>query len=209
MSDNMLRAYKASLVMEPIALLDYYVKIITYTRGVFYGKVDFYEAIPPFQWIDFAAAAPWGPLTVAAAIAAGTTAPKANVTNLDLEENEFGQWRFFPLDNINIQLFNPGGVAKWQLKNIQVGVDKNIIYRDPTLCTTEFFSYEDRRPAMVCTNFSAYAKTAARIIGWGYRFHMVQIPVTSPLGVKLQSGVVPSTPIQCAGYVGTGEKQAL
>ncbi len=206
MQDLMLRAYKASLAMEPIALLDYYVKILTFTRGAYWGKVDFYEAIPPFQWIDFTAIAPWGPLGVAGAIAAGTTAPKANITNLDLEENEFGQWRFFPLDNMMLQLFNPAGVSKWQLKNVQVGIDKNIIYRDPTLVTTEFFSYEDRRPAMTCTNFSGYALIPARVIGWGYRFHVIPIEPNSQIGRQLASGGQTYTPIQCSGYNGSEEQ---
>ena len=202
MQDLSLHAHKASLAMEPIALLDYYVKIMTFTKGAVWGKVDFYEAIPPFQWIDFAAATPWGPLAAATPIAANTTNPKANITKLELEDFEFGQWRFFPLDNFMVQIFNPAGVSKWQLKNVQVGIDQQIIYQDPTLVSTEIFNYEDRYIAMAATNFSARPISTARIIGWGYRFHFKPLDEKSAEYGKLINNQLPYTPIQCSGYNG-------
>lgn len=202
--DLMLRAYKAAEGMEPIALLDDYVKIITYKQTIF-RKVDFYEAIPPFQCIDFCAAAPAGPLAVAAALAAATTGPQSLVTNLDLQDDEFGQWRWFPLDNAQIQLFLPNGVGKWQLKNLQVGLDKAIIYRDPLLISTEVNTWQDERPSMRPINFSGYALTAIRIISLGFRFHTTDEFAKDKAdndNIKkgLQEGRIPCTPIQCSGH---------
>ncbi len=210
--DYMRRAFKAADAMEPIALLDDYVKIISQGQTL-YRKVNFFEAIPPFQWIDFCAAPPAGPLGAAAPLGAGTVSAKANVTNLDLFMDEFAQWRWFPLDNMQVQLFLPSGVSKWQLKNLQVGIDRGIMYRDPLLVTTEFFSWQDNRPAMQAMNFSAYALLAARVVGWGYRFHTTDRFALSPDGNEdrlrsdqiltgLQSGAIPCTPIQCAGLIG-------
>ncbi len=217
--DLMLRAYKASLAMEPIALLDYYVKIIANT-GTYWKKVTFYESIPPFQAIDTQAAPPRGPLAVAAALAAGTQGAKTPVGNLDLWKNEFGQWRFFPLDNAQVRLYLPGGNAKWSLKNLQVGIDRSIIYRDPTLVSTEFNTWEDQRPSVEPLNFSSYAITACRIIVMGYRFHTEDIiermaakpgiPTPSagnaPPGTLegLEAGRVPFTPIICKAQAGSG-----
>lgn len=199
--DYMRRAYKAAEAMEAIALIDDYVRVITH-GGTHYRKVIYYEFIPPFQWIDIIVA------NGLANLPATTTAAKANVTNLDLYEDEFGQWRFFPLDNLQVQLFNPAAVPKWQLRNIQVGIDRNIIYRDPLLVSTEFCTWEDERPAVTVMNFSSYALGAARLVGWGYRYHCTDKfdPDNKQKNAQildgLQMGTIPSTPIPCAGYVG-------
>ena len=202
--DLMLRAYKASDAMEPIALLDDYVKIIGY-RETIYRKVDFYEAIPPFQCIDFQAAVPAGPLAAAAPLAAATTGAQAQLTNLDLQDDEFGQWRWFPLDPAQIQLFLPNGVAKWQLKNLQIGLDRAIIYRDPLLISSEMYSWQDERPSMRPINYSGYALTAIRIIAFGFRFHTTNLfaetrTESDKILAQLKAGNLPCTPIQCAGH---------
>lgn len=198
--DYMRRAYKAAEAMESISIPDDYVKIITH-GGTYYRKVTYYEFIPPFQWIDVVVA------NGLANLPAATAAQKANVTNLDLYENEFGQWRWFPLDNLQVQLFNPAAVPKWQLRNLQVGIDRNIIYRDPLLVSTEFNTWEDERPAMAAMNFSGYALLAARIVGWGYRFATTGVfdenkQKSAQVLAQLESGTLPSTTIICTGHVG-------
>ncbi|MDD5510850.1 MAG: hypothetical protein PHI12_08570 [Dehalococcoidales bacterium] len=199
--DFMRRAYKASDAMEPVALLDDFVRVITNGQEYF-GKVDFFEAIPPFQCIDFCAVPPWGPLAVATPMPAATSPGKYNVTNLDLDDDEFGQWRWFPLDNIQVGLYLPSGVAKWSLKNIQGALDRAIVYRDPLLVSTEFYSWEDQRPAMQPTNFSGYVQNAARIVAFGYRYHISQIKVGNPLYTNLLNGNTPCTPVICKGFIG-------
>jgi hypothetical protein len=191
MQDLMLRAYKASNWMEPIALLDYYVKIINYQTSVF-RKVTFLESIPPFQCLDIGA------------VAAQTRGAKTPATNLDLFDGEFGQFRWFPLDNAQISIYLPTGVAKWQLKNMTVGLDRSIIYRDPSLVSTEFNTWEDERPSFEPVNFTDYALTACRIIAMGYRF--ITDPVTDPgLLSRLNAGTQAYTPIICAGRTGGGK----
>ncbi|MDD5700430.1 MAG: hypothetical protein PHU23_00145 [Dehalococcoidales bacterium] len=195
--DMMLRAFKAAEAMEPIALLDDFVKIISY-QSTRYRKVDFYESIPPHQVWDTQAATPNGPLAAAAALAANTTGALSAVTNFDLNDDEFGQWRWFPYDNAEIYLFLPSGVGKFQLKNRQIPVTKSIIYRDPLLVSTEFNSWEDERPSVRPVNFSGYAMTAIRIIALGFRFHTVAVDKATE--DKLATGQLPCTPIQCAGH---------
>ena len=107
MSDSLM-AYQVKDGMEPIVLLDYYVRVKTYNSAVFLGQVDFFERIPWFQAIDMGA------------IAVQSFAAKQNVTNLDLWDQEFGQWRWYPLDDAQVSVFVPAGVSKWQLKNITV-----------------------------------------------------------------------------------------
>jgi hypothetical protein len=225
--DMMLRAYKAAEAMEPIALLDDYVKVISYQTNQ-YRKVDFYEAIPPHQAWDTQAAAPNGPLAAAAALAAATTGALSPVTTLDLDKDNFGQWRWFPYDNAEIYLFLPSGVGKFQLKNRQIPVTKSIIYRDPLLVSTEFNTWEDERPSVRPVNFSGYALNAIRIIAFGYRYHTIEpagfYVTEGPRKGKvvaqredagrgdtgyyavmteleaLKQGLLPCTPVQCAGH---------
>ncbi len=223
--DYMRRAFKASRTMEPIALLDDFVKIITY-KDVLYRRVSFFEAIPPHQPLDLGA------------IAAQTVSARTNIQNLDLNDDEFAQWRFFPLDNAMIRVFLPRGVSKQQLKWVQIGFERNIIYRDPTLVSTELFQWEDQRPAIEGMNFSDYALAACRVVFFGYRFHTEDVAtlvkVIDPGGTALikdsiigkdefvtananaqktgriqatsrsvldlvVTGQIPCTPIQCAG----------
>lgn len=185
MSDEMLRAYKAARMMEPIALVDWFVRVQTY-KDEYYRKVIYRESIPPFQVLDIGA------------IVAQTVSARTNAGNLDLQDDEFGQWRWFPLDNVMVRLFNPAGVAKHQLKFLQVGVEKSIIYRDPTLLSTEFFTWEDERPAFEGMNFSDYNLNACRIIVFGYRFKTEEIKDKIILE-KVQNKELPVTPVVCAG----------
>jgi hypothetical protein len=226
--DLMLRAYKAAEAMEPIALLNDYVKILSY-QAIRYRKVDFFESIPPHQAWDTQAATPNGPLAAAAALAAATTGALSAVTTLDLNDDEFGQWRWFPGDNGEIYLYLPSGVGKFQLKNRQIPLTKSIIYRDPLLVSTEFNTWEDERPSVRPVNFSGYPMFAIRLIFMGFRFHTVEpegffvmagpnrgkvvaskgeagsspeaglYPVIGELAA-LEQGLLPCTPVQCAGH---------
>lgn len=190
MPDIMLRAYKASITMEPIALLDYYVRIKTY-KAEHYRQVDYFETLPPFQGINLGALAAQ---TVSARLSVSAGAVSSN---FDLAADEFAQWRWFPMDNFLARLFLPAGVAKHQLKFLQLGIDSNIISRDPTLVSTEFNSWEDERPAFEAMNFSDYALAATRIIAMGYRFHTQPIDPATLQGIK--SKTIPCTTILCAG----------
>ncbi len=157
MSYDMLRAFKAARTMEPIAEVDWFVKVETY-RDTHFRQVTYRETIPPFQVLDIGA------------ITAQTVSAVTNAGNLDLNDDEFGQWRWFPLDNVMARIYNPAGVSKYQLKLLQVGVEKSIIYRDPTLLSTEFYTWEDERPAFEGMNFSDYGLNACRFIILGYRY---------------------------------------
>ncbi len=160
--EEMLRAFKAARMMEPVAQVGWFVNIQTY-KDQYYRRVSYRESIPPIQILDIGA------------IAAQTVSARTNAGNMDLQDDEFGQWRWFPLDNVFVRLFNPAGVSKHQLKLLQTGIEKSIIYRDPTLLSTEFNTWEDERPAFEGMNFSDYALNACRIIIFGYRYKTVEV----------------------------------
>jgi len=158
-----LYVFKAQVGMfDPIALQNQNV-CIHYVQNTYYRKVDFLESLPPFQCLNIGA------------LGAGAVSARTNVANLEMPDNEFGLFRWWPLDDVQIRLFHPSGMAKWQLRNLQVAVDPQILVRDPNLVSTEIAVWENNRPAMEAINAHAFALGAARVVAIGYRFHTSEI----------------------------------
>lgn len=188
--------FKAQIGMfDPVALHDQNVRII-YGESRYIRRVDYIEAIPPFQCID---------LVVASGAVIPATAPTAkfNATNLEAADHEFALFRWYPIDDAQILLFHPSGVSKAQLRNLQVPYDMNIIFRDPNLVSTEIAVWQNNRPAFSAINGHAFALNALRIIALGYRFHTVDLEsgkcANSALVNAINKGESPVTNVYCSG----------
>jgi len=163
-----LHIFKAQVGMaDPVALQDQNVAI-HYVHNIHYRRVDFLEAIPEFQCADLGA------------VPAVNQSGRTNLANLEMADNEFGIWRWYPLDDLQYQLFHPSGISKYQLRNLQVPVDPAILINDPNLVSTEIGIWEDNRPAMIAVNGHAFIVLAARIRAIGYRFHTIDPEPISP-----------------------------
>jgi len=180
--------FKAQVGMfDPLALQNQNV-CIHYVQNTYYRKVDFLEALPPFQCLNIGALG-----------AAGISA-RTNVVNLEMPDNEFGLFRWYPIDDAQIRLFHPAGMAKWQLRNLQVTIDMQVLVRDPNLVSTEIAVWQNNRPAMEAINGNAFALGAVRIIAIGYRFHTIDLESTDKELVKaLKAGTQPCTHVWCSG----------
>jgi len=183
--------FKAQVGMfDPIALQNQNV-CIHYVQNEYYRKVDFLESLPPFQCLNIGA------------LAAVSVSPRTNVVNLEMPDNEFGLFRWYPIDDAQIRLFHPVGMAKWQLRNLQDTVDMQITDRDPNLVSTEIAVWQNNRPAMEAINGHAFALAAVRIIAIGYRFHTIDLEkgknVDEALVKALKAGTVPCTHVWCSG----------
>jgi len=180
-----LHIFKAQVGMfDPVALQDQYV-IIHYMNQRLYRQVDFFESIPPFQAIDLGA------------LAVQTASARFNVGNLEAGNGEFALYRWFPLDNVQVMLFLPAGVAEFELRNLQVPVDMAIGQRDPNLVSTEIAVWQDNRPAMIALNHTDYAQTAVRIVAMGYRFHTEE--VSKAVKEAIVARKEPATHVWCSG----------
>ncbi len=163
-----LHIFKAQIGMaDPVALQDQNVAI-HYVHNIHYRRVDFLEAIPEFQCVDLGA------------VAALNQSGRVNVTNLEMADNEFGIYRWYPLEDLQFQLFHPSGISKYQLRNVQVPVDPGIIFNDPNLVSTEIAVWENNRPAMIAVNGHAFPFIAARVRAIGYRFHCIEPEPITP-----------------------------
>lgn len=183
--------FKAQVGMfDPVALMGHNVTI-HYVQNTYYRKVDFVEAISPFQCIDIGA------------LAATTASARNNVTNLEMPDGEFGLFRWYPIDDAQIRMYHPAGIAKSQLRWLQVPVDMNILYRDPNLVSTEIAVWEDNRPAVEAINGHAFGLGGVRIVALGYRFHTVDLESgqhkNDALVSAIKSGAQPSTDVWCSG----------
>ncbi len=157
-----LHIFKAQVGMfEPTSLQDHNVAI-RYQQNTYYRRVDYLESIPSFQCINLGA------------LAAVTAGGKVNVVNLEMPDNEFGLFRWYVIDDAQILLYHPAGIAKAQLRNLQVPFDMNILYNDPNLVSTEIAVWEDNRPAMQAINGNAVGLGGVRIKALGYRFHTIE-----------------------------------
>jgi len=180
-----LYAFKAQLGMfDPVALQDHNV-CIHYLQERHYRQVDFLESLPPFQCIDLGA------------LAAGTRTARTAIVNLEMADDEFALFRWYCLDNVQVYLFLPVGVAKFELRNIQVPYDYKTLQRDPNLVSTEFCVWQINRPAVEAVNGMDYALTAVRIIAMGYRFHTIALPKETIDAIK--AGKEPCKHVWCSG----------
>lgn len=186
--------FKAQVGMfDPLALQNQNVAI-HYVQNTYYRKVDFLEAIPPFQCIE---------LTAGLGLAATAVTARTNVPNLEMADEEFGLFRWYTIDDAQIRLYHPSGIAKNQLRWLQVPYDMNILFRDPNLVSTEIAVWENNRPAMEGINGHAFALGGVRIIALGYRFHTFSLESgkgqDSNLVRALKEGREPCTHVWCSG----------
>lgn len=174
-------------LMEPVALINHNVCIL-YGSVKNWRRVIYLEPIPPFQCLDIGA------------IVAQTTTPRTQAVNLQLLDNEFGQFRWFPIDNAQIRLWLPQVDGRFVLRQMQVPVDMTITDRDPCLHLTEFYVWEDYSPWFEAINFMDYALTQCRIIAQGYRYITTELSKTTISAIE--AGTVPCVYVVASGSSG-------
>ena len=172
-------------LMEPVALKDHNVAILWSDQWT-YKKVRRWDAVPPFQFLNLGA------------IAANTTGAAVNAVNLELLDDEFGQYRWWVIDNAQVRLWLPAASGVPRLRNLQPVFDSNVIVRDPCLHLTEFFVWEDNRPQFQGINGSNYALAQARLVCQGFRYRVEDLPAADIK--EIQAGRKPCVYVQAQGF---------
>ena len=174
-------------LMDPIALINHNVCIL-YGSVKNWRRVIYLEPIPPFQCLDLGG------------VNAQTTTVRTQAVNLALLDNEFGQYRWFPIDNAQVRLFLPQADGRFVLRNVQVPVDMTITDRDPCLHLTEIYVWEDYAPFFEAMNFMDYDLDQCRIIAQGYRY--VTTELSRPTITRIESGQEACTYVVASGSAG-------
>ncbi len=177
--------------MEPVAMPYHNVRII-YGSETRYRQVSRMEAIPPFQCVD-----------VGAIGAGATNANPTEIQNLRMFNNEFGQFRWYPIDHMQATLFLPQATGKYRLKQLMVPVDEMVVERDPDLHLTEIFIWEDNTPWVSCLNYTDYANATSRIVAMGYRYAVTKEELSADIVQAINQGQIPCVTIQCSGFEGS------
>jgi len=153
-------------LMEPVALIGHNVSILFNNRWRFH-RVTYLESIPPFQCLNIGV------------VGAQTVSNQISGVNLELLTNNFGQFRWYPIDNAQVRVWSPNSDGRYVLNNILSQVDMNIRDRDPCLHLTELFVWEDNRPWFQAINLMDYALLQCRIIAQGFRFEVEDLDTST------------------------------
>lgn len=147
---------------EPIVRIGENVKLAL-MESVKFGRVRYVEPIQP-QIIDL------GPIP-APSTPAEIPKPGSSreLTELNLGDMEFGQWRIVLLDDILLEVNIPAAVGKFITK-----ARKTLVSRASNILSgshfTEVYTYKDTVPTVVPYNPGFYAVASSRILVHGFRY---------------------------------------
>lgn len=174
-------------LMEPVALPGHRV-CVKYGEVDYYRKITWYESIPFFQCLN-----------LGAHLAGASTANATEAVNLRLFDHEFGQFRWFPIDHVQVRMWLPSGEGKSRLRNLMVPLDEAIVIRDPCLHMTEFYVWEDKAPFFVAVNITDYDLAQVRLVAGGYRFKVTTKELPGDEVQAIKAGDLPCTTIMATG----------
>lgn len=132
-----------------------------------YYTVDFVEPLPAGSRsvIDF------GSLT------AGNKTQKAVQSLLQVDKDHLLQVRMFPIDDVEVELWQLSGNARFNEKNWFARVTRFTPFFDPDGRTTEFFvNGKDRDAQFVVNNPRSAALSSSRVMFWGFRYVLTPLP---------------------------------
>jgi len=177
---------ESQLGIKPVVLVGKNV-CLQYANTEHFRRVTAWEPIPHFQFLDIGA------------IAAATTSNRTPAPNLEAQDNEFLQIRWYCLDTAQVRCFVPNAIAKNNLKNLQVAVDPTAPLRDPDLHLNEIYIWEDNAPSFEAINYTGVAIAACRLIGFGFRF--ISDALDKDKIAAIRNGA-PCTYLPCTGAAG-------
>jgi len=151
--------------VEPVVLPDEIVGLWV-NKVYYFFKVVYIEDIPRSRAIE----------QNLGALAAGVSSAKTQITLLDLPDKEFGQFRGFVIDDIEVAVFLGQADQRYKLKNVNAWLDRFTDLRDPCGHTTEFFVYQDQSAYLIGTNPTGYANTQSRCGFYGFRYVLEDLP---------------------------------
>ena len=130
-------------------------------------RVDYIEPLPRSAPLVVDLVALSGNVT----IAANGSITKQLIQFLRLNDKEITHFRFEPIDDIEVILWEQSATARYATNFVQARASKFTATRDPWLATTTFFVIgKDRDVNIEARNPNPVAWPQARVAFWGYRY---------------------------------------
>lgn len=143
--------------LEPVALYDDIVGLITSTGAVSYFKVQHLEPLPEYTH-DFGS------------IAAGNSTQISQIDAIKLGKGWLGHYRVQVVDDIQVKAFQPKSVAKWAATELFL-----VSPESSPDNLTEFFAKEDQVPFFTATNPTDYNTPMARVKFRGFKYMIEEV----------------------------------
>ena len=142
------------------------------TVGLWIGKVWKFAKVTLVEGLPFGS-----PLVQnLGAIAAGGTVQPVQLTILDMNNYEFGQFRAKVLDDFAAELYLGRADKRFSTKSVNSRITVYTDQVENIYNTTEFFICEDNHAFMAGYNETGYALTQARVAFWGFRYAYEELP---------------------------------
>jgi len=143
--------------LEPIAKVDENLKIIGGGSTVF-AKIVYIEQIPSIRH-DFGSLSP------------GSSTSPTEYTELRMPEDELGQFRLTPIDNITFQVNQKRSTQRFATQQTIASIEPSLL-RDNL---TELFVLELDAPFITVTNPTGDTLPKTRIIASGFRYQLERL----------------------------------
>lgn len=157
--------------IQPVVHIEQNLRIYTRTDWAFF-RVDYIEPMPRGSALIVDMVVVAGATT----IAAYGTITKRVVPILQLNDLEFLQVRWEPIDDVEGILWEQSANARYVSRGTQARVDLSTAGRDPYLATTTIFILgRDRDMNLQVANPNPVALPQARFRFWGYRYMLTAL----------------------------------
>ena len=126
------------------------------------------------------------------AINAESESKDTAITEVELNEDEIGQFRFIPLDDIEVEIKQPLANARGFTKTVVTRVSKLSAQLDPTLKHTEVFTIEDEKLYFKIKNPSKSNISRSRVAIFGWKFKVKELKAKPQKYAVIQVEVLPT-----------------
>jgi len=187
-----------SAPIQPVVKIKENISIYTRAKWQHYS-VEYIEPMPrssPFTADLVALANPAGGV-----LAAAGQINKQLLAILQLDDGEFLQLRWEPIDDVEAVLWETAPTGRFVTRGAHCRVDIGTRLRDPWLSTSQFFVIgKDRDAQIQIFNPLAVAQPTARLKFFGFRY--VIEPLSSQISADITAGRKPTTYLPAEGTAG-------
>lgn len=169
-------------------------------------QVGFMEQLPPSAPLvrDF------GAIGAATATTATQLSAQSLQAQLEMDGYEFAQIRFYPLDDVSVNVYQPQVLNRFVVKNTRARYSRKTLAMDPYQAMTEMAVFQSDFPFFDVLNSRQMTIAMSRIAFYGFRYRINRKinPATDDF-YPAYNGIdeVPNIPyaaVMAEGFVGTG-----